>query len=80
MLSLDPTRSLANMHGGETMIVRHIFFDTIRARCADVGIAEGDWLVCRTATPETVQVETPRGTIVNVDRGWGSFIQVGPDD
>lgn len=75
----ETLRTLATMRDGETLVVRHIFFDDVRARCARAGIAEGDQVRCREATPAEVHIETPRGAVVSVARRWGRFVQVEPE-
>jgi hypothetical protein len=72
----DRVRSLATMRDGETRVVEHILFDLTRARCAALGIREGDRIRCRLATVSQLYVETDAGRIVTIDRDWGSFIQV----
>lgn len=38
---MEHVRSLAETHAEETVSVRRIVFDGVRARCADLGLAEG---------------------------------------
>jgi hypothetical protein len=73
----DGVRSLAAIREGETRVVERILFDLTRARCAALGIIEGDRVLCRRATHGQLWLETSSGAIVTIDREWATFIQVG---
>lgn len=71
-------RSLASIHEGERLVVQRILFDAVRARCDAAGIAEGDVVVGRGRQGARVDLESPDGRRVQLDRAWADFIQVAP--
>ncbi len=70
-------RSLATSATGDLVQIEHILFEGLRARCADLGINEGERLHCRSASPTVLVFETRTGRIVALERDWARFIQVG---
>jgi hypothetical protein len=71
------SRSLAHSVSGDLVQVEHILFEGLRARCADLGINEGDRLHCRSVSQNALVLETPTGRMVAIEREWAQFIQVG---
>ena len=71
-------RSLAFATPGELVKVEIILFDALRARCAELGIAAGDTLRCRSINHSLMTFETSRGRTVALEREWARFIQIDP--
>jgi hypothetical protein len=69
-------RSMASAHAGETLHVRRILFDALRAHCAELDVREDGAVRCRTVTQTRLVLETESGRTVLLDRDWARFIQV----
>lgn len=74
--SPDPVRSLAATRTGESVVIRRILFGALRALCADLGVREGDVVLCRAGTASHLLLETRAGRTVPLDRDWARFVQV----
>src|SRR5437763_985639 len=72
----DPAHSLAATSAGESVQIRRILFGALRALCADLGVREGDIVLCRAGTSSHLLLDTPEGRTVTLERDWARFIQV----
>lgn len=75
--STEPVRSLASMRAGESVMIRRILFGALRTLCAELGVQEGDVVVCRAGTPTHLVLRTATGRTIPLDRDWARFIQIG---
>lgn len=71
-----PTRSMATIDVGDVVRIETILVDGLRALCNDMGIREGDRVVCRSATSAMLLLEPPDGHIVVLSRNRARFIRV----
>ena len=70
------TKSLAMTRPGDHATVEEILFDTVRMRCDELGIQEGNVLFCRERGSAGVRVELSRGRVVEVPLEHAKFISV----
>lgn len=68
-------RSMVDVRAGQEGIVRQILFDTVRSRCAALGIREGSRFHCTGSTPGAVALEVA-GKTLELERTWSYFVQV----
>jgi Fe2+ transport system protein FeoA len=68
-------RSMVDVRQGQGGIVRQILFDTVRSRCAALGIREGSRFRCTGSTPGSVTLEVA-GRTLELERTWSYFVQV----
>jgi Fe2+ transport system protein FeoA len=68
-------RSMVDVRAGEGGIVRQILFDSVRSRCAALGIREGSRFHCTGSTPGFVVLEVA-GRTLELERSWSYFVQV----
>lgn len=61
---------------GDRATVEEILFDTVRMRCDELGIHEGNVLVCRDRGRAGIRVELSRGRVVEVPLEYARFISV----
>lgn len=71
-----PTRSMATLEIGDVVRVETILADGLRALCRDIGVREGEVVVCRNATPNLLLLEPAGGHIVVLSRDRARFIRV----
>jgi Fe2+ transport system protein FeoA len=68
-------RSLAEIQSNENVRIRSILFSMLRDLCRDLGIEEGDEVVCRKAS-SAVLILNARGRTVVLERDLARFIEV----
>jgi hypothetical protein len=73
---LQPYRSLASAHAGETLAIRRIRSKQVAQWCEQLGMREGDAVHCRANTNACLIVRTPSGRVVSLDQDWARYIQV----
>lgn len=71
-----PTRSMSELQTGDVVRVEAILLETMRALCDEVGVHEGETLVCRSATETLLLLEAVAGHIVALPRERARFIRV----
>ena len=69
------TRSLATIAPGETLEIRCILFDGVRAVCERAGLRAGDRVHCRDVTPSRLLLESESGRAIHLDRRWADFVE-----
>lgn len=70
-----PPRSLATIAPGETLVIRCILFDGIRAHCAALGLRAGTAVRCRDRSPTRLALETADGDLAYLERAWAAFVE-----
>ena len=70
------TRSLAEIASNENARIRSILFTMLRDLCRDLGLEEGDEVVCRKAS-STVLILHARGKTIVLERDLARFIEIG---
>lgn len=68
--------NLASIRTGETVRIRRILFDSVRAHCAERRLREGDVVRCRKADSGGLMLETADGGDIMLSHEWTRFIQV----
>lgn len=71
-----PTRSMSELQTGDAVRVEAILLETIRALFDEVGVHEGETLVCRSATETLLLLEAVAGHIVVLARERARFVRV----
>jgi hypothetical protein len=71
-----PTRSMSELQTGDVVRVEAILLETMRALCDEVGVHEGETLVCRSATEKLLLLEAAAGHIVALPRERARFVRV----
>ena len=71
----EQTRSLAEIETNENVCIRSILFGMLRELCRDLGIQEGDEVLCRKAAPSVLILRTRDRTVV-LERDLARFIEV----
>ena len=74
---LQSYRSLASASAGERLAVRKILSKQVAHLCEQLGVREGDALVCRANNPSHLILRTPTGKVISLDQDWARYIQVG---
>ena len=69
-------RSLASANAGERLAIRRIMSSQAKHLCAQVGVREGDEVLCRANTHSCLILKTPNGRVVSLDQDWARFIQI----
>jgi hypothetical protein len=67
--------SLDEISPGCDAAVRRIFFDSVRAACAAVGIREGSQVRCERSREESLVLRVD-GRIVQFALSWSRFVQI----
>lgn len=70
--------SLDTVRHAEPVLIRSILFDLVRARCARLGIAEGDVVRVRATRTRELVLETDDHRTIALERDAARFIQVTP--
>ncbi|HUH11584.1 MAG TPA: hypothetical protein VMK65_00685 [Longimicrobiales bacterium] len=73
-------RSLATAQPGEHLLVRSIFFESIRDCCASAMLGAGERIVCTDTGARHLTVRTQAGHTVSVSRTCASYVHVEPVD
>lgn len=68
--------TLATAEAGQCVRVTAFLSETVRHRCAELGIREGDLMVCRDQTPGAVTLELPEGHSIALERPGAALVQV----
>jgi hypothetical protein len=76
--SADLERLLVGAPSHTALRVRHIWFDQVRARCADAGLREGDELRDVEVTPDHVSIDLERGDTVRLALILATCVEVEP--
>ena len=71
-------RSLHDAKPGERLRVMAVLFDTLRARCADLGIRPGSEVCVLRRTADHLHVALRRGGTAVLRRAEAGFIEVQP--
>lgn len=69
-------RTLEALGPGSRAEIRYIAFRGIRDACREVGLREGDVVVCRAASEDRYLLDTERNGTVSLDGSWARFIEV----
>ena len=72
-------RSLAEVTSDEVVTVRRILFECIRARCAELGVEEGDFVRVGDDGARTLTLRRPDGRIVRCPQELARFVEVQDD-
>lgn len=70
------SRSLAEVARDEVVTVRRILFECLRARCAGLGVEEGDRLVVDDAVTPSLALRKADGRIVPCPQELARFVEV----
>lgn len=77
--SSPPADSLAHARPGERIRIRRVHLSTNRAHCAELGIREGEEVVCLRQTPMEVVVQFTESHTASLDREHARFVEVDSD-
>ncbi|HEY0306475.1 MAG TPA: FeoA domain-containing protein [Longimicrobiales bacterium] len=77
---MQPFRSLASAHVGETLAIRRIRSKQVARWCEQLGMREGDAVQCRANTTTCLILRTSCGKVVSLDQDWARYIQVAEAD
>ena len=73
----ERTRSLAEIETNQNVRIQSILFGMLRDLCRDLGLEEGDEVVCRKAA-NSVLILRARDRTVVLERDLARFIEVSP--
>jgi Fe2+ transport system protein FeoA len=71
----EQTRSLADIATNENVRIRSILFGMLRDLCRQLGLQEGDEVLCRKASPSVLILRARDRTVV-LERDLARFIEV----
>ena len=71
-----PIRSLAEIAPDEVVTVRRILFEGLQARCAEMGVHEGDRLSVGGGSTPTLLLQRPDGRLVRCPPEFARFVEV----
>jgi hypothetical protein len=72
----EAVRSLAHIEPRQHVRIRSILFSTLREFCRDIGLHEGDEVVCRRASATILVLRAANGRTVLLERDRARFIEV----
>jgi hypothetical protein len=72
--------TLAQVPPGDCVRVDTIVFGALRSLCGDIGLREGDDVLCWAETQGTLILQTAEGRIVCLARDWARHIRVAPNE
>jgi hypothetical protein len=73
---VQPYRSLASAHAGETFAIRGFRSKEVARLCEQLGIHEGDAVHCRANTRACLILRTPAGRVISLDQDWARHVQI----
>lgn len=73
-------RSLCDVHPGETVKVRLVLFDSLRAYCADLGLHDGDRVILLEEGSTDVVVRGSGGIVVRCPSDLARFVEAARDE
>lgn len=74
--SLPPPHNLAEARPGTRVRIRQVHFAANRAYCAEIGIREGQDILCLRQTPARVVVQFPESHTAALDRQRACFVEL----
>ena len=73
-------RSLAGVRPSERVRVDQILYGILRDLCHDIGLHEGDTVLCRSASSACLVLESDEHRRLVIDPDWARFISVSACD
>lgn len=77
--SWPPPQNLAEARPGERVRIRKVHVSANREHCAELGIREGEDLLCLRQTPAQVVVQFPECHTAALERGRARFVELVAD-
>lgn len=72
----DGARSLAGVRPSERVRVDQILYGILRDVCHDIGLHEGDTVLCRSTSTSCLVLESEQHRRLVIDPDWARFISV----
>ena len=74
-LSPHVGRTLADIRAGDRVIVRRNLLDELSIACPDLALRSGDRVACVGDSPMHLELETPAGARLLIDRFFACFVE-----
>jgi hypothetical protein len=75
-IAAEPALSLSEVRPHDSIRIERILYESLRDRCAGIGLHEGDQLRCRQTSSLYLLLETETGRSLMLDQDWARFIRV----
>jgi hypothetical protein len=75
----EHARSLVEVAPGETVRVRQVIFDSLRAYCGELGLREGERVTRLEDSPSNVLLRGAGGRVVRCPSEYARFVEVARD-